>query len=224
MCDVLLNFVSPGRRTIELAKIADDFIFSNGAKPAFKENGFPSSICTSVNDEVVHGVPGDYVLQNGDILSIDMGLSLDGFYSDMAVTVPVGEVSSKAMRLIEVTKDSLYKGIEKFKPGNHLGDISSAIFNFVTKNGFSVVREYTGHGIGLSLHEDPQILNYGTPGDGPELKNGMVFAIEPMTTAGSYEVWLDKNGWTARTKDGSLSAHFEHTVALVDGVPEVLTQ
>ncbi|MCD6422713.1 MAG: type I methionyl aminopeptidase [Elusimicrobia bacterium] len=224
MCEVLVNFVVPGRRTLDLARIADDFIFSNGAKPAFKEKGFPSSICTSVNDEVVHGVPGDYILQNGDILSIDMGLSLNGFYSDMAVTVPIGEVSSQAMRLIEVTKTALYKGIEKFRPGNHLGDISGAIFNFATKNGFSVVREYTGHGIGLSLHEEPQILNYGTPGDGPELKNGMVFAIEPMITAGSYEVYLDKNGWTARTKDGSLSAHFEHTVALVDDSPQILTQ
>lgn len=220
---MLLNHAIAGRKTSDLSDLAEDFISANGAAPAFKETGFPASICTSVNNEVIHGIPGDYVLQEGDILSIDMGLALDGFYSDMAVTCGIGRISGTAQELINITKEALYKGIKQFRENNRLSDISHAISSFVESNGFSVVRQFTGHGIGADLHEEPQILNYGPPGTGPLLKNGMVFAIEPMVNAGSWEVKIDDNGWTARTADGSPSAHFEHTVALVNGKPEILT-
>jgi len=223
MKDMLTNYIAVGRKTSELAELAEEFISVNHAEPAFMRAGFPSCICVSVNDEVVHGIPGDYVLQDGDLVSVDMGLILDGYYSDMAVSAVAGEASSEEQNLMDVTEESLKKGIEQFREGNHLGDISHAIASFAEKNGFSVVRQFTGHGIGLELHEEPQILNYGRPGTGPELKNGMIFALEPMINAGSWEVGIDDNGWTARTSDGSLSAHFEHTVALVDGIPEVLT-
>jgi len=223
MKDMLTNYITVGRQTSELAELAEEFIYANQAEPAFMREGFPSCICVSLNDEVVHGIPGDYVIQDGDLVSVDQGLILDGYYSDMAVSVVAGEASSEEQNLMDVTEESLKKGIAQFKKGNHLGDISHAIASFAEKNGFSVVRQFTGHGVGLELHEEPQILNYGRPGTGPALKNGMVFALEPMITAGSWEVGIDDNGWTARTSDGSLSAHFEHTVALVDGFPEVLT-
>ncbi|MEA2081613.1 MAG: type I methionyl aminopeptidase [Elusimicrobiota bacterium] len=223
MRDMILNYISVGRKTADLAEMADEFIYSNSAKPAFTTAGFPSCICVSLNDEVVHGVPGDYVIRDGDLVSVDMGLILNGYFSDMAVSTVAGTASSKQQNLMDVTEESLKRGIAQFRAGNHLGDISHAIALFAENNGFSVVRQFTGHGVGLELHEEPQILNYGRPGTGPELKNGMVFALEPMITAGSWEVKIDDNGWTARTSDGSLSAHFEHTVALVDGVPEVLT-
>jgi len=223
MSVMLLNHAIAGRKTSDLSDLAEDFIEASGATSAFKETGFPSSICTSVNNEVIHGIPGDYVLQEGDILSIDMGLALDGFYSDMAVTCGIGLISGTAQELINVTKEALYKGIKQFRENRRLSDISHAISSFVESNGFSVVRQFTGHGIGTELHEEPQILNYGPPGTGPLLKNGMVFAIEPMVNAGSWEVKIDDNGWTARTADGSPSAHFEHTVALVNGKPEILT-
>ncbi len=223
MSELLVKYAVAGRATRELGEIADDFIYANSARPAFREAGFPASICTSVNDEVVHGIPGDYILQDGDILSLDMGLSLDGYYSDMAVTIGLGEISSVASNLIEVTRESLMKGISAFRPGNHLSDISHAISTFVEANGFSVVRQFTGHGIGTSLHEEPQILNFGPPSKGPILRNGMVFAIEPMVNEGSWEVYITENGWTAKTTDGTLSAHFEHTVALIDGKPRILT-
>lgn len=220
---MITSHITAGRKTAQLAELAEEFISANQAEPAFTREGFPSCICVSLNDEVVHGIPGDYVLQDGDLVSVDMGLILDDYYSDMAITVVAGDASSAEQNLMDVTKESLKKGIAQFKEGNHLGDISHAIASFAEKNGFSVVRQFTGHGIGLELHEEPQILNYGRPGTGPELKNGMVFALEPMINAGSWEVGIDDNGWTARTSDGSLSAHFENTVALVDGVPEVLT-
>jgi len=223
MMDMLLNHAAAGRKTNELRVLADDFISMNGAFPAFMKAGFPSSICTSVNDEVVHGIPGNYVLQDGDILSIDMGLILDGYYSDMAVTTGIGSVSGSAQELINVTREALHNGIKQFRKNNRLTDISHAVSSLVESNGFSVVRQFTGHGIGTELHEEPQILNYGPPGKGAVLKDGMVFAIEPMVNAGSWEVEIDDNGWTAHTADGSLSAHFEHTVALVDGEPEILT-
>ena len=223
MAEMISNYAVAGKTTGELASLADDFIYANGAKPAFKNEGFPASICTSVNDEVVHGIPGDYVLQEGDIVGLDMGLILDGYYSDMAFTAAIGEISSKAQNLIDVTKESLKRAIDKFRKGNHLGDISNAVSSFVNSHSFSVVRQFTGHGVGIALHEEPQILNYGRKGTGPELENGMVFALEPMVNAGSWEVKIASNGWTAKTADGSLSAHFEHTVALVDGKPEVLT-
>jgi len=223
MSDMIGKHITAGRRTGQLAALAEEFIYSNGAEPAFTREGFPSCICVSVNDEVVHGIPGDYMLQPGDIVSVDMGLILGGYYSDMAISAAAGDASSEAQNLMDVTEQSLREGIARFKKGNHLGDISHAVASFAEKNGFSVVRQFTGHGVGLELHEDPQILNYGRPGTGPELKNGMVFAIEPMINAGSWEVSIDDNGWTARTSDGSLSAHFEHTVALIDGEAEILT-
>ncbi|MDO9513688.1 MAG: type I methionyl aminopeptidase [Elusimicrobiota bacterium] len=223
MSNMIRKHITEGRKTSDLAAMAEEFIYSNQAKPAFTLEGFPSCICVSVNDEVVHGIPGDYVIQHGDLVSVDMGLILSGYYSDMAVSAVAGNASSEAQNLMDVTEQSLRKGIEQFQEGNRLGDISHAIASFAEKNGFSVFRQFTGHGIGLELHEEPQILNYGRPGTGPELKNGMVFAIEPMINAGSWEVKIDDNGWTARTSDGSLSAHFEHTVALLDGEPEVFT-
>jgi len=224
MAELLLKYAVAGRSTHELGEIADDFIYANSALAAFREAGFPASICTSVNDEVVHGIPGDYVLQEGDILSLDMGLSTGGYYSDMAVTVGIGQISGTAANLIDVTEKSLMKGIDAFRQGNRLSDISHAISSFVEANGFSVVRQFTGHGIGTSLHEEPQILNFGPPSKGPVLKNGMVFAIEPMVNEGSWEVYITENKWTAKTKDGLLSAHFEHTVALIDGKPKILTE
>lgn len=219
-----MNYAVAGRRTEELAALADNFLSINNAVPAFMKTGFPASICTSVNDEVIHGIPCDYALQEGDILSIDMGLILDGFYSDMAVTCGIGQISGMHQELINVTRAALNKGIKQFRENNHLSDISHAISSFVESNGFSVVRQFTGHGIGFELHEEPQILNYGPPCKGPVLKDGMVFAIEPMINKGSWEVKIDDNGWTAKTADGLPSAHFEHTVALVDGEPEILTK
>ncbi|PIU18043.1 MAG: type I methionyl aminopeptidase [Elusimicrobia bacterium CG08_land_8_20_14_0_20_44_26] len=220
---MLSQYAVEGKTTADLAKLADNFIYVNSVESAFKAEGFPASICTSPNDEVVHGIPGAYVLKNGDILGIDIGIILDGFYSDMAFTVGIGSISSVAQNLLDVTKESLFKGIDKFRRGMHLGDISNAISSFVEANSFSVVRQFTGHGIGFALHEEPQILNYGRKGTGPELENGMVFALEPMVNEGAWEVKIDKNGWTARTADGRLSAHYEHTVALLNGEPEILT-
>ena len=223
MAEMLARYAVAGKTTGDIAELADNFIYANNAESAFKQEGFPASVCTSVNDEVVHGIPGAYVLRDGDIVGIDIGIILDGFYSDMAFTVGIGSISSVAQNLLDVTKESLFKGIDKFRRGMHLGDISNAISSFVEANSFSVVRQFTGHGIGFALHEEPQILNYGRKGTGPELENGMVFALEPMVNEGAWEVKIDKNGWTARTADGRLSAHYEHTVALLNGEPEILT-
>lgn len=217
--------IRPGVATKELDSIAEDYIMKRGAIPAFKGyQGFPASICTSVNDEVVHGIPGPRKLQSGDILSIDVGVSLKGYCGDAAFTVAVGDVPEETLRLLRVTEEALYRGIEVARPGNKLHDISYAIESHVAKNGFSVVREYVGHGIGRQMHEDPQVPNFGVPGTGPTLREGMTLAIEPMVNMGGHEVVVDEDNWTVRTKDGSLSAHFEHTIAVRSTGPDVLTR
>jgi methionyl aminopeptidase len=216
--------IRPGITTGELDKIAEEFILSHGAVPAFKGyRGFPASICTSINEEVVHGIPGLRTLKDGDIISIDIGAVVDGYYGDAARTFPVGKVAPEAMRLIEVTRESFFAGIAFAKPGYRLSDISHAIQTYVESRNFSVVRDYVGHGIGQKMHEDPQIPNYGPPHKGPRLKAGMTFAIEPMVNAGDYEVYTLENRWTVVTKDGSLSAHYENTIAITEGEPRILT-
>ncbi len=227
---VIAENIKPGITTLELDKIAERYIISEGAVPAFKgyklhdsQKGFPGSICASVNDEVVHGIPGSYVLKEGDILSVDVGTLKNGFYGDTAYTFPVGEISDKAKELLRVTREALYIGIDQARPKNRIGDISFAIQSYVEKHGFSVVREYVGHGIGRSLHEDPQVPNYGRRGVGPLLRQNMTIAIEPMVNIGTYEVKVKSNGWTVATKDGSLSAHFEHTIVIGPDGPEILS-
>lgn len=216
--------IRPGITTGELDKIAEEFILSHGAVPAFKGyRGFPASICTSINEEVVHGIPGLRTLKDGDIISIDIGAVVDGYYGDAARTYPVGKVAPEALRLIEVTRESFFAGIAFAKPGYRLSDISHAIQTYVESRNFSVVRDYVGHGIGQKMHEDPQIPNYGPPHKGPRLKAGMTFAIEPMVNAGDYEVYTLENRWTVVTKDGSLSAHYENTIAITEGEPRILT-
>lgn len=216
--------VRPGVTTGELDALAEKTIRAAGAEPTFKGYyGFPASICASVNDEVVHGVPGKRVLSAGEIISIDIGARVNGFNGDAAITVPVGEVSEVAARLLAVTEEALQKGIEQAKCANRLTDISYAVQTWVEANGFSVVRDYVGHGIGRDMHEDPQIPNFGPPGRGPRLEAGMVLAIEPMVNAGGYRVRTLGNNWTVVTEDGSLSAHFEHTVAVTAAGPEILT-
>jgi len=193
-------------------------------KAAFKGyNGFPYALCVSVNDEVVHGMPSFRVLKEGDIVSLDFGAIYKGFYGDAAITYPVGRISDDAEKLLRVTRESLYKGIEEVREGNRLHDVSFAIQSYVEAQGFSVVREFVGHGIGMHLHEEPQIPNFGVKGTGVRLKRGMVFAIEPTINAGGSEIIIKENGWTAATKDGRLSAHFEHTVALTEKGPEILS-
>ncbi len=217
--------VREGVTTGELDKIAEDYIVSQGAKPSFKGYyGFPASICASVNEQVVHGFPGLRRLKNGDIISIDIGAELNGYHGDAAVTLPVGEIDQEVERLLNVTKESLSKGIEQAVIGNRLSDISHAIQKHVETNGFSVVRDYVGHGIGRNMHEDPQVQNFGMPGRGPRLKHGMVLAIEPMVNLGTYEVETLSDNWTVVTKDKKPSAHFEHTVAITENGPEILTR
>lgn len=217
--------VKPDVTTLELDEIAEKYIRSKGAKPAFKGyHGFPASICSSVNEEVVHGIPGLRKLKNGDNVSIDIGAVINGFNGDAAITVPVGEVDAKMQQLLKVTEQSLYKGIEQAIAGNRLSDISHAIQSYSESNGYGVVRDYVGHGIGRSMHEDPQVPNYGIPGRGPKLKAGMTLAIEPMINMGTYEVKTLDDGWTVVTEDGKPSAHFEHTIAITDGGPEILTK
>jgi methionyl aminopeptidase len=216
--------IKAGVTTEELNNVAESFILEKGGRPAFKGyRGFPASICISVNDEVVHGIPGKRVLREGDIVGIDLGVEYEGYYGDIAATFPVGKVDAEAKRLIEVTKEALEVGISQCRVGNHLFDISAAIQEVVEKNGFSVVRQFVGHGIGKSLHEDPQVPNYGERGKGPLLESGMTFALEPMVNAGGWEVEVLSDGWTVVTADGSLSAHFEHTVAVTDKGPWILT-
>lgn len=216
--------VRPGITTAELDRIAEEAITSRGGIPAFKGyHGFPASICTSINEEVVHGIPGLKTLKEGDIVSIDLGVILNGFVGDAAVTLPVGEVDEVARKLIETTERALYAGIEQARVGNRLSDISHAIQTTVEKEGFSVVRNYVGHGIGRDMHEDPQIPNFGDPGRGPWLRAGMTFAIEPMVNVGDYQVKVCDDGWTVVTADNSLSGHFEHTIAVTDDGPEILT-
>lgn len=222
--EYLAQILQPGITTMELDQIAEEFIRSQGAAPSFKGlYGFPASICTSINEEVVHGVPSKEVkLRDGDIISVDIGVYLDGFHSDGAKTYAIGEIPNETKRLIEVTRESFYRGIQYAKAGSHLYEISTAIQKYVETNGFSVVRDLVGHGVGRKLHEEPQIPNYKVPGRGPKLQKGMVLAIEPMVNMGTYEVRILSND-TVVTRDGSLSAHYEHTIAITDGEPEILT-
>lgn len=213
-----------GVTTEELDAAAEKFIHSQGAEPAFKGyRGFPGSICASPNSMVVHGIPGAYELQRGDILSIDVGVIKDGWVADAAMTVPVGAVSPEAEHLLEVTKASLFAGIEQMRPGNHLGDVSAAIQGAVEAEGLSVIRTLVGHGIGREMHEEPQVPNFGEPGKGPELEEGMVLAIEPMVNVGGPLVRMDDDGWSVYSEDDSLAAHFEFTVAVTADGPRVLT-
>ncbi|MBX6394238.1 MAG: type I methionyl aminopeptidase [Alicyclobacillaceae bacterium] len=223
--EAVAKAVAPGITTRELDRIADEVIRKHGAVPSFKGyHGYPASICVSVNEELVHGIPGDRKLAEGDIVSIDIGAMYHGYHGDAAVTLPVGKISDLAKRLLQVTEEALYKGIEKAVVGNRLSDISHAVQVHVESHGFSVVRDYVGHGIGQNMHEDPQIPNFGPPGHGPRLRPGMTLAIEPMVNAGSYHVKTLADNWTVVTADGSLAAHFEHTIAVTEGEPEILTR
>jgi methionyl aminopeptidase len=214
----------PGVTTAELDKAAERFIRSQDAEPAFKGyRGFPGSICTSPNSMVVHGIPGPHRLKRGDILSIDVGVVLDGWVADAAVTVPVGPVSPIAKRLLDATKEALFQGVEAVRPGGRLGDVSHAIQQRVEADGFSVIRSLVGHGIGRDMHEDPQIPNFGEPGTGPELTEGMVMAIEPMVNAGAHAIRMGDDNWSVYSQDGSLAAHFEHTVAVTADGARILT-
>lgn len=217
--------IRPGVKTIELDRLSEELALKKGARPAFKGyRGYPYSLCASVNSEVVHGMPSDKELKEGDIVSLDFGILNDGYYGDAAVTVPVGEISPAAKRLLKVTEEALYRGIAEVKAGNRIGDISAAIQGHVEASGYSVVRDLVGHGIGKSLHEDPQVPNYGSSGRGVELKPGMVFAIEPMVNEGTYRVEILRDGWTVVTADGKLSAHFEHSVAITENGPVILSR
>ncbi|MBN1037327.1 type I methionyl aminopeptidase [Clostridium botulinum] len=216
--------IKPGITTAELDRVAEEFITKHGAKPSFKGlYGFPSSLCISVNEQVVHGIPGNYKIKDGDIVSIDCGAFIDGFHGDAARTFPIGEVTNNAKRLIDVTKESFFKGIKYAKEGNRLGNISHEIQNYIEAAGFSVVRDFVGHGIGRKLHEDPEVPNFGREGKGTKLLNGMVLAIEPMVNMGNCKVKTLSNGWTVVTADATLSAHYENTVAILPDGPEILT-
>jgi len=220
----LRAMVAPGVTTAQIDAVAEARVREAGAEPAFKGyHGYPATICASVNEQVVHGIPSNRALLDGDVISIDMGAKLDGYYGDCAVTVPVGSVSSQAAKLLEVTEASLFRGIDAVKPGGRVSDIGAAIQAHVEAFGFSIVREFVGHGIGTSLHEEPQVANYGPGGRGPRLAEGMVLAIEPMVNIGRPAVKVLSDGWTAVTRDGSLSAHFEHTVVVTADGCEVLT-
>jgi methionyl aminopeptidase len=220
----LRKIAVPGVTTLEVNDAAEKMIRDGGAYPTFKGyNGFPYSICASVNEQVVHGFPSRYELKEGDIFSIDVGVTLDGFVGDTATTIPVGSVGEDLLRLIRVTEECLALGIEKCRAGNHVGDIGYAVQTHAESHGFSIVRDYVGHGIGRRMHEDPQIPNYGKPGKGPKIKKGYVFAVEPMINLGSYHTKTLKDGWTVVTVDGRPSAHVEHTIAVTDEGPEVLT-
>lgn len=216
--------IRPGIRTIELDKIAHDFIRDHGGRPAFLGfGGFPNSLCISVNDMVVHGIPNNYVVKEGDTVNIDCGVNLRGFFSDSAYTYPVGEITAAEMALLRETRAALFKGIEQCKTGNRVGDISFAIESHARLHGLSVVRELTGHGVGLDVHEAPEVPNYGKKGTGVLLRDGMVLAIEPMFNLGNRQVYQANDGWTIRTKDGKPSCQYEHTVGIVNGQPELLT-
>jgi methionyl aminopeptidase len=222
--DLLASKVRPGVTTAELDAAAEKFIRSQGATPAFKGyRGFPGSICASPNHMVVHGIPGRFKLSRGDILSVDIGVVLDGWVADAARTFPVGEISPVASKLLEVTEGALFKAVEQVRPGNRLGDVSNAIQTHVEADGFSIVRSLVGHGIGRSMHEEPQIPNYGPAGKGVLLEEGMVLAVEPMVTAGRHMVRMGDDGWAIYSQDGSLAAHFEFTIAVTAAGPRVLT-
>lgn len=221
--------VAPGVTTLDLDAIAEEMTLKKGAIPAFKGYNvagriYPRCLCASVNDEIVHGIPSNRVLREGDIIGLDYGVIYEGFYGDSAITVGVGKVSAQAQRLMDVTEQSLYKGIEQLHDGKRLGDLGSVVQKIAEGAGFSVVRAFVGHGIGKKLHEEPPVPNYGEPDRGLRLKEGMVLAIEPMVNAGSHEVEIKEDGWTAVTKDGSLAAHFEHSVAITKSGPLILSQ
>jgi methionyl aminopeptidase len=220
----LRNMVKPGIMTRDLDVFAEKKAREMGAIPAFKGyRGYPASLCTSINEEIIHGIPSSRKLQDGDILGLDFGVVYEGYYGDAAVTYPVGDVSPEAVRLIEAAEEAFFKGFEKMQEGNRISDISHAIQNSVEKQGFSVIRAFVGHGIGISLHEEPQIPNFGPPGQGPKIKKGLVLAIEPMISAGDWKIEIKDDSWTAVTKDKSLSAHYEHTVALTQHGAEILS-
>lgn len=223
--EIMKEMVKPGITTEELDRAAEEYILRCGAIPAFKGyNGFPATLCTSVNEEVVHGIPGLRVLQNGDIISIDCGAFYDGYYGDSAITLPVGSIDNKKKSLLAVCEESLRLGIAQAIKGNRLYDISYAIQSYVEKNGMAVVRDYVGHGIGRKMHEEPQLPNFGKPGRGPRLELGMALAIEPMVNLGTYQVEILEDNWTVVTKDRRASAHFEHTVVITENGPEILTR
>jgi methionyl aminopeptidase len=222
--DLLGGAVRPGVTTKELDTMAEKYIRSKGGIPTFKGyHGFPGSICASPNDMVVHGIPGSLKLNEGDILGVDVGVTIDGYIGDAAMTFPVGEISEEAERLLRVTEESLKCGIAQCQVGNRIGDISHAVQTYVEDNGFSVVQSMVGHGVGRDMHEDPQVPNYGPPHQGPELREGMVIAIEPMVNVGGFDVETGDDGWAILTRDHSLSAHFEHTVAITKNGPRILT-
>ncbi len=226
---LLKRYSKVGVTTLELDKIAEDYIRSNNGIPAFKgysQSGcfdYPGSICSSIDDEVVHGIPGNRVLKEGQILSIDVGVEKDGYFGDAALTVAIGNISDDKQRLMDATEKSLYLGIEQAVEKNRIGDISSAVQSYVEKHGFSVVRDLCGHGVGKHLHEEPQIPNYGKKNSGAVIKNGMTIAIEPMINLGTHKVIVAEDGWTVLTADSKPSAHFEHTIAIINGKPEILS-
>ena len=222
---ILIKEVRPGITTLHLDRIAEEFIRDRGGIPAFKGyRNYPRTLCASINEQVVHGIPSNRILNEGDIIGLDLGAIVQGFYGDGAVTVPVGRVPLEVEQLVSVTKKTLERGIEQAVVGNRLSDVSYVIQELAEASGYSVVRDFVGHGIGRQLHEEPQVPNYGRPGQGPRLKEGMVLAIEPMVNMGGYAIRVLDDGWTAVTSDNSLSAHFEHTIAIqADGPPKILT-
>lgn len=223
------RYAEIGTTTLELDKIAEDYILSNNGTPAFKgysQSGsidFPGTICSSINEEVVHGIPSTRVLENGDLLSVDVGVEKNGYFGDAAITIAIGQIDDEKVKLMEATEKALYIGIEQANINNCIGDISAAIQDYIDKQGFSIVRDLCGHGVGKYLHEDPQIPNFGEVNSGPRIENGMTFAIEPMINIGTYKVQVAKDGWTVITKDKKTSAHFEHTIAIINGFPEILS-
>ena len=218
------EMVKPGVTTQEINDAVERFIRQQGAVPSFLHyNGYPASACISVNDEIIHGIPGKRVLQEGDIVSVDVGAYIGGFHGDCAATFPCGRISPEAQRLIDVTRQSFFEGIRFAREGQRLQDVSAAVQAYVEQNGFSVVREYVGHGVGAKMHESPEIPNYGRPGHGPRLLRGMTLAIEPMVNAGSAAITQLSDGWTVKTADGKWAAHYENTILITDGAPEILT-
>jgi len=221
---LVAEYIGEGVTTVKLDKLAEEFIYDNGGVPSFKGyGGFPATLCMSVNEQVVHGIPGAYVLKSGDVISVDCGVYKNGFHGDHAYSFKIGEVSSEVSKLLRITKESLYKGIEAAKVGNRIGDISFAVQDYVQKEGYTVVRELTGHGLGKDLHEDPAVPNYGKRGRGAKINNGLVLAIEPMINLGKKNVRQLSDGWTIVTADKKPSAHFEHDIAIIEGKAEILS-